>query len=238
MSAYLWALKGNTMQAFINWSGGKDCTLALHKVLDQKQLRVASLFTTISREHQRVSMHGVRKELITRQAQSLGISSRKVYLPENLDMPVYDTYMKHEMALMKQRGLDHVVCGDIFLEDLRKYREEKLSSAGIQAHFPLWKINTTDLLKEFIALGYKAVIVCVDQSKLDNSFLGRELNLELINDLPAHVDPCGENGEYHSFVYDGPIFNEPINIRQGEVVERSYTHEGKDFGFGFMDLTL
>lgn len=224
------------MNAFINWSGGKDCTLALHHILEQKQLRVQYFFTTISREHQRVSMHGVRKELITRQAQSIGIRSRKLYLPENLDMAVYDEHMKHEMLLMKERGITEAICGDIFLEDLRRYREEKLSTVGITAHFPLWKRNTTELLREFIGLGYKAIVVCVNKQYLDASFLGRELDEEFLNDLPANVDPCGEHGEFHTFVYDGPIFAQPVFIQKGEVVSKTYVHNAEEFSYGFIDL--
>lgn len=224
------------MNAFINWSGGKDCTLALHHVLEQKQLRVQYLFTTISREHQRVSMHGVRKELITRQAQALGIGSRKLYLPENPDMPVYDEHMRHEMLLMKERGITEAICGDIFLEDLRRYREEKLGAVGIKAHFPLWKRDTTELLLEFIGLGYKAMVVCVNKQYLDRSFLGRELNEQFINDLPANVDVCGEHGEFHTFVYDGPIFRQPVQVRKGEQVTKSYEHDGQRFEFDFLDL--
>lgn len=224
------------MNAFINWSGGKDCTLALHHVLEQKRLRVQYLFTTISREHQRVSMHGVRKELITRQAQALGIRSRKLYLPEQLDMPAYDEHMRHEMLLMKERGISEAVCGDIFLEDLRRYREEKLSAVGINTHFPLWKRDTKELLREFIGLGYKAVVVCVNKQYLNDSFLGRTLDEQFLSDLPAGVDPCGENGEFHTFVYDGPIFSQPVFIKQGEQVTRAYEHDGQRFEFGFLDL--
>lgn len=224
------------MKAFINWSGGKDCTLALHHVLAQQQYEVQYLFTTISRAFQRVSMHGVRKELITRQARAIGIPSRKLYLPENLDMPAYDAYMQHEMQLMRQRGISTAICGDIFLEDLRAYREEKLEAAGIQAYFPLWKRPTKDLMEEFTGLGYKAVVVCVNHQHLDDSFLGRELSIGFLNDLPSGVDPCGENGEFHTFVYDGPIFQQPVFIRPGDKVVRSYTHEGQPFSFGFLDL--
>jgi uncharacterized protein (TIGR00290 family) len=223
-------------KAFINWSGGKDCTMALHKILSENKFKPEFLFTTISKEHQRVSMHGVRKELITRQALSLGIHSRKMYLPESNNHGLYEKLMKHEMLLMKERGIGVSVFGDIFLEDLRKYREENLKASGMEAVFPLWKSNTGELVKEFIDLGYKAVIVSIDKRKLDESYLGKELNHELINEFPDNVDPCGENGEFHTFVHTGPIFNAPVKFEPGEKVSRSYTHNNEKFEYGFIDL--
>lgn len=224
------------MRAFINWSGGKDCTLALHHILHQKDVKVDYLFTTISREHQRVSMHGVRKEMITRQAMSIGIPSRKLYLPEKTDRPVYDQFMAHEMKLMKQRGISDAIFGDIFLEDLRKYREEKLKSVEMNAHFPLWGKPTSQLLTEFIGLGYKAMIVSVNYEHLDQSFLGKTLDHELVKHFPSQVDVCGENGEFHTFVYDGPIFHSPIKMVLGEKVTKTYSHQDKNYEFGFLDL--
>lgn len=225
-------------KAFINWSGGKDCTMALHKVLEEKIVKAEFLFTTISREHQRVSIHGIRKELITRQALSLGIHSRKMYLPDSNDINVYNKLMKYEMFFMKDKGINVSVSGDIFLEDLRKYREDKMKEVEIKSVFPLWKIDTKELIKEFIDLGYKAIIVSVDKSKLDASFLGTELNESLINELPEGIDVCGENGEFHTFVYDGPIFNYPIKFEKGERVDKEYSHDGKIFEYGFIDLKI
>jgi uncharacterized protein (TIGR00290 family) len=223
-------------KAFINWSGGKDCTMALHEILEQKKYSVEFLFTTLSRQFQRVSMHGVRKELITRQALALGIHSRKLYLPEQTSMNVYDQFMANEMVLMKERGIHHSIFGDIFLEDLRKYREEKLKSSSIQAHFPLWKKDTRELLKRFLGLGYKTTIVSIDKRKLDEKFLGRDLDESFLNELPSDVDPCGENGEFHTFVYDGPIFKEQVKMQKGEIVKKNYTHDGNNFEYAFLDL--
>lgn len=223
-------------KAFINWSGGKDCTLALHKVTEEKELSVEFLFTSLSRQYQRVSMHGVRKEMITRQGLALGIPSRKLYLPENTTMEVYDQHMQNEMMLMKERGINHCIFGDIFLEDLRKYREEKLKAVHIQPHFPLWKKDTTALLKEFIDLGYKSIIVSVDSQKINPNFLGRELSYEFLAELPGSVDPCGENGEFHTYVFAGPLFHEPIKFEKGEIVKKNYTHDGKEFEYAFLDL--
>jgi uncharacterized protein (TIGR00290 family) len=223
-------------KAFVNWSGGKDCTLALHTVLQEKKYSVEFLFTSLSRQFQRVSMHGVRKEMITRQAMALGIHSRKLYLPEQTDMSIYDQFMQNEMLLMKERGITNSVFGDIFLEDLRKYREEKLQALSIKAHFPLWKKDTTLLLKQFIDLGYRSIIVSIDKQKLDERFLGQTLSYDLINELPSGVDPCGENGEFHTFVYSGPIFSEEIKIQKSEIVRKNYTHEGKIFEYAFLDI--
>jgi uncharacterized protein (TIGR00290 family) len=181
-------------------------------------------------------MHGVRKELITRQAFALGIPSRKLYLPEQTSMQVYDQFMANEMLLMKERGIHHSVFGDIFLEDLRKYREKKLNSLDMEAHFPLWKQDTKELLKRFLDLGYKTIIVSIDKRKLDDKFLGRELNEDFLSELPSDVDPCGENGEFHTFVYDGPIFTEPVKLQKSEIVKKNYTHDGNTFEYAFLDL--
>ncbi len=226
--------------AFINWSGGKDCTFALHKLLEEKKYQPEFLFTTCSSDYQRVSMHGVRKELITRQALSMGIKSRKLYIPQDHTMEIYNKFMAHEMQLMKQRGINHAVFGDIFLEDLKKYREQKLHEAGLEGVFPLWKRNTTELLREFLALGYKTMIICINAKKLNPSFLGRTIDEDFINELPSDVDCCGENGEFHTFVYNGPVFKKAIAVKTGERVYREYksndpTH---DTGFWYLDLQL
>ncbi|MCX7729028.1 MAG: ATP-binding protein, partial [Bacteroidia bacterium] len=171
-------------QAFISWSGGKDSTLALHYALNENKWDIKFLFVTINKESQRVSMHGVRKELITRQGLSIGIHTRKMYLPESTTTEMYEKMMKHEMLLMQQRGIHTAIFGDIFLEDLKKYRENQLNSINMHSYFPLWKKNTLDLYKEFVTLGYKAKIVSVNLKKLDKSFLGKDLTLELLNEFP------------------------------------------------------
>lgn len=153
-------------------------------------------------------------------------------------MKVYEDFMTHEMKLMKTRGIDNSIFGDIFLEDLKKYRQEKLKALEMNAHFPVWGNDTKELLKEFVGLNYKAVIVSIDKQKLNENFLGREINIELLNDLPENVDPCGENGEFHTFVYSGPAFAQEIKIKKGEKVIKNYTHEGKIFEYGFLDLEL
>ncbi|MDP2387373.1 MAG: diphthine--ammonia ligase [Bacteroidota bacterium] len=222
---------------FLNWSGGKDCTMALFKLLEQKQ-SVDFLFTTLSKETNRVSMHGTSKELITRQAMSLGIHSRKLYLPVEMNMEVYNKHLLHEMKLMQAREINTAVFGDVFLEDLKEYREKQLASIGMKAVFPLWKRDTRELITEFIDRGFKAVIVCVNAKKLNKSFIGRTIDKDFVNELPDDVDVCGENGEYHSFVYDGPIFNKKINFELSETVRKHYASVdgGHDSEFYFLNI--
>ena len=210
-------------KAVFNWSGGKDSMLALHKIISQKELEISYLLTTISEQYQRVSQHGVRCVLLEKQVENLGFNIQKLDLPESPSMEVYNSLMRETMLGFKKQGITTAVFGDIFLEDLRKYREDQLNEVGIKAVFPLWKSNTLDSVKEFIKLGYKAIIVCVDSSKLDRSFVGRNLDMDFINDLPPYVDPCGENGEYHSFAFDGPLFKKRVDFQIGEIVFRTYS---------------
>jgi uncharacterized protein (TIGR00290 family) len=222
---------------FLNWSGGKDCTMALFKLKEQKQ-QVDFLFTTLSSETKRVSMHGTSKELITRQAMALNMHSRKLYLPKEVNMEVYGKHIAHEMKLMQARGINIAAFGDIFLEDLKQYREQQLAEIGMKAVFPLWKQDTKTLINEFIDKGFKAIIVCVNAKKLDKSFVGRTIDKAFINDLPSDVDVCGENGEYHSFVYDGPMFANSVNLELGETVLKHYpSSDGShDSDFYFLDV--
>jgi uncharacterized protein (TIGR00290 family) len=209
-------------KAIFNWSGGKDSALCLYHTLQNKEIEICSLVTTTNNANNRISMHGVRNNLLKAQAVSIGIPIKEIPLPEHASMEEYDRIMKGSMNEFINSGISYSVFGDIFLEDLRAYREEKLKEAGMQALFPLWKRPTTELMNEFIDLGFKAVIVCVNAKYLDASFLGRVLDHDLIADLPGNVDPCGENGEYHSFVFDGPIFQKPVEFVRGEIVEREY----------------
>lgn len=208
--------------AIFNWSGGKDSTLALHRVLVQKKFAVKYLLTTLSEKYQRISMHGVREILLEQQSASLGIPLKKIYLPENASMITYNEIMEKTMKGFAEEGIHDAIFGDIFLEDLKKYREEQLSQAGFTAHFPLWKEDSKDLLNEFLQLGYKTILVCINEKQLNKSFAGRIIDKDFINDLPAAVDPCGENGEFHSFVFEGPVFNIPVAFTKGEVVRRNY----------------
>lgn len=223
-----------------NWSGGKDSALALWRILQSPQYEIGCLLTSISETYQRISMHGVRVELLEAQAERIGIPLVKLLLPEKADMETYNQLMKEKLLELSAKGATASVFGDIFLEDLRAYRENKLAELDIKAIFPLWKLPTRQLVHEFIALGFKAIVTCVDERRLDKSFAGRIIDESFINDLPPGVDPCGENGEFHSFVFDAPYFSRPIDFEIGELVHRKYSAENTasalDGGFWYCDL--
>ncbi len=209
-------------KTYFNWSSGKDSSLALYYVLKQKEYDVSKLITTVNEDYERVSMHGLREDLLDKQAKSLGLSLEKIKLPAQVSMDSYNMTMKATIEQLKKGGYTHCVFGDIFLEDLREYRENQLKNVGIQGVFPLWKKNTKELLLEFLDLGFKAITVCVNAKYLDETFCGRVLDRQFLRDLPSNVDPCGENGEFHTFVFDGPIFKYPISFKVGEKVLRGY----------------
>jgi len=211
-----------------SWSGGKDSALALHALLQQpEQWEVVALLTSVSDEYQRVSHHGVREELLERQAEAIGLPLDKLRLPfkngpcTNAD---YEALVGEKLAGYVDRGVLHVGHGDIFLADLRAYREKNLAKLGMTGVFPIWQRDTRELVESFVTLGFRARLCCVEGSKLDGSFVGRELDLSLVADLPPGIDPCGENGEYHSFVYDGPIFQWPVEFETGIAVCRENRH--------------
>jgi uncharacterized protein (TIGR00290 family) len=235
-------------KTYFNWSGGKDSALALYHARKDKGLTPDLLLTSINASFQRISMHGVRSTLLDMQAESIGLPLHKINLPEGLTMPAYNEIMGTTVSSLHKQGYRDTIFGDIFLEDLRLYREEQLKPLGITAHFPLWKRDTKELLHEFIDLGFKTVLVCIKSELLDKSFAGRIIDRDFIKDLPANVDACGENGEFHTFVYDGPIFKRPIDFEIGEVVYREYASPKDDkdacfsstpasqMGFWFCDL--
>jgi uncharacterized protein (TIGR00290 family) len=212
----------STMKAFLNWSGGKDSALALYHARAEG-VSVEALLTSMNTVHGRISMHGVRRSLLLRQAESLRLPLHTLELPEEPGMDTYEAALRETHCGFTDAGFTMAVFGDIFLEDLRTYREGMLASDGLGARFPLWKRNTADLVTEFIALGFRAIIVCVNDRYLDKSFCGRALDASFLADLPAGVDPCGENGEYHSFVFHGPGFSSPVAFTRGETVYRTYT---------------
>jgi uncharacterized protein (TIGR00290 family) len=182
---------------------------------------VVSLLTTICKQYGRISHHGVRVELLKQQASALGISLHELYLPQvNCSMEDYEAAMEKTMLEYKDEGILTVAFGDIFLQDLREYRERNLAKVGMKAIFPIWHRDTTAIVGTFIDLGFKAYLTCVDGENLGRAFAGRPIDADLIRDLPDGVDPCGENGEFHSFVYDGPIFRRPVNLCIGEIVLR------------------
>lgn len=223
----------------MNWSGGKDSSLALYHSLKNKTLSIDYLLTNLSAEHNRISMHGVSFELLKLQAESLKIPLETMAIVKDASMTDYNALVSKKMAFFTTQHITNCVFGDIFLEDLKTYREKQLDTVGITAHFPLWKRPTSDIIKEFLALGFKAKVVSINANLLDKSFAGRELDQSFIDDLPEGVDVCGENGEFHSFVYDGPIFSTPIPVKVGDIVKKEYkSKENKewDSAFWFADL--
>ncbi|WP_299820796.1 diphthine--ammonia ligase [uncultured Pontibacter sp.] len=210
------------MKSFFNWSGGKDAALCLYHTLQQKQYDVELLLTTLSSVTKRVTMHGVRQELLEQQATSIGLPLQKILLPEDASMAAYDNTMKNALLPLQNQEFTHAIFGDINLEDLRLYREQQLAQVNMQAVFPLWGKPTKMLVREFIDLGFKAVVVSANARVLNESFVGRILDHDFIDDLPATVDPAGENGEYHTFVFDGPIFRNPVKYTLGEKVLKTY----------------
>ena len=211
------------------WSGGKDSTLALYELQETTNYQVAALLTTITEGYDRISMHGVRTVLLKQQTEAIGIPLKKIIISQNATNEQYEHQMKDALAAYQQNGVSEVVFGDIFLKDLRTYREKNLAKIGMKALFPLWQKDTRYLAEKFIDLGFKAIITCVDSQTLDGAFVGRFFDKELLADLPKNLDACGENGEFHSFVFDGPLFTEPIRFEKGEVVLR-------DERFWFCDL--
>lgn len=212
----------------VSWSGGKDSAMTLHEIRKNPNVEIAALLTTITEGFDRISMHGVRRVLLERQADSLGLPLEKIVIPQKATNEAYESEMKRVLTKYKEQGVRAVASGDIFLEDLRKYREENLAKIGMSGIFPIWKRDTVELGRAFINLGFKAVVTCLDPKYLAPSFAGRHINEDFLRDLPARVDPCGENGEFHSFVFAGPIFKEEIAFSLGEVVLRD--------SFWFCDL--
>jgi uncharacterized protein (TIGR00290 family) len=202
------------------WSGGKDSAMALHCLLRDPAFEVAGLLTTVTEGYERISMHGVRCELLRQQAASIGLPLEEVRIPPQCPNTIYESRMAEAVLRYRERGILHLGFGDIFLRDLRAYRETNLARVGMSALFPLWDIDTRELAARFLAGGFRARTACIDPRKLDRSFAGRELDAAFFRELPIGVDPCGENGEFHTFVFDGPIFPSPVPVVTGQVVER------------------
>ncbi len=202
--------------------------MALHSLLRDPRYEVISLLTTVTEVYERISMHGVRNELLQRQAESIGLPLEQVRIPPQCPNSTYEERVGDAMQRFRGEGVCHVAFGDIFLEDLRAYREEKLARASMSALFPIWKVDTRELAQRFLKDGFRAIAACIDPRKVDKSFAGRELDESFFRELPEDVDPCGENGEFHTFVFGGPIFHATVGVRTGEVVERD--------GFVFCDL--
>lgn len=209
-------------KAYLNWSSGKDAAFALYLLQQQNEYSVQKLVTTINSEVDRVSMHGLRKDLLLQQGESIVIPIQLISLPGKVPMSDYNRIMEQETFELKAAGFTHSVFGDIFLEDLKQYREQQLQKVEIEAVFPMWKMDTSKLMQDFLSAGFKAITVSVNAAVLDQSFCGRIIDSDFIADLPSGVDPCGENGEFHTFVFDGPIFSKPVSFQKGEIVERSF----------------
>lgn len=212
----------------MSWSGGKDSCLALYELLQSREYEVAALLTTVTRDYDRVSMHGVRRVLLERQAESLGLTLRQVPIPVGASNEEYEREMAAAFSEYRERGVEEVVFGDLFLEDVRAYREQFLARHKMRGLYPVWMRDTGEFVREFIALGFRAVVTCVNSEALDGSFAGRLIDEEFIASLPAGVDPCGERGEFHSFVFAGPSFKDEVGFTVGERVFRD--------SFWFCDL--
>ncbi len=223
------------MNTILNWSSGKDAALAYYLLEAEKQYTVSSLLTTVNAEKDRVVMHGVRKELLQLQAEHINIPLSIIELPPAPTNDVYAQTMKEALTAINDSGISHAAFGDIFLEDLKSYREEQLRSVGFNAVFPLWGRDTKELVELIEDVGIEAIIICAKAKGLGKGFLGRRVDRQLINDLPDGIDPCGENGEFHTFVYNAPYFSKPIDINKGEVVYTEYNNN-PEHGFYFLDI--
>lgn len=212
----------------LSWSGGKDSALALHALLTDPSINVCGLVTTVTDEYERVSMHGVRTELIHAQAEAFGLPVHTVRMPPSASNAEYEQATTTALRSLRESGVEAIAFGDLFLRDVREYRERLVEATGLRPAFPIWGRPTAPLARDFVRSGFRAVLVCVDPRQLDVSVCGSEFDHALLDTLPRHADPCGENGEFHTFVYDGPMFTAPIAVQRGEIVERS--------GFVFCDL--
>jgi uncharacterized protein (TIGR00290 family) len=236
------------MKCIFNWSGGKDSALALYHCLQNPDLEIVYLVTTINDAADRISMHGVRTELLIKQAEAIGIPLYQIRLPEMPGMQEYDDVMRYHLTSLKNEGVTHSIFGDIFLQDLKDYRDARLSEVGLKGVYPLWKRDTSELINEFLNLGFGTVIACTQQ-RLER-IVGKEISRELIDALPDDVDVCGENGEFHTFTFKGPIFTNPIKYKTGVKVFKEYAApknaddscvsvtDTKPCGFWYCDLLL
>lgn len=215
-------------KVLLSWSSGKDAAWALHGLRQQSDVEVVGLLTTLNEAFDRVAMHGVREALLEAQAGAVGLPLWKVPLPWPCSNEEYEARMARVCAEAAGQGVEAMAFGDLFLEEVRDYRVQKLAGTGLRPLFPIWNADTAGLAREMAAHGLKAILVCVDPKALDATFAGREFDTALLAELPSSVDPCGERGEFHTFAWDGPMFRQPVPVRRGEVVERD--------GFVFADL--
>lgn len=217
-------------KALLSWSSGKDSAWSLHVLRTRREVEVVGLLTTVNEVHSRIAMHAVRVELLEAQAKAVGLPLWKIPIPSPCSNAEYEAAMLAAIEKAKREGIGSVAFGDLFLEDIRRYREEQLKATGVSPLFPIWAMPTMELAREMIESGLRARVTCVDPKPLSDSFVGREFDAQFLADLPPAVDPCGERGEFHTFAYDGPMFQHPVPVRLGEIVERD--------GFVFADLLL
>lgn len=235
---------GEKHKAIFCWSGGKDSAYALYRIIVENHYEVKYLLTTVNKTFRRISMHGVREELLHAQAEALGFPLLKVEVEEGSNVE-YERQMEAVLSKAKDEGIEFVIFGDIFLEDLRAYREANLAKVGMKAVFPLWQKPTTELVRDFIDKQFRTVLCCTNDAYLGKEWLGREIDGHFLRDLPHQVDPCGENGEYHTFCFDGPVFRQRIAIVPGETVYKPLDIKMNESGqspvtkgFWFIDLLL
>lgn len=225
----------------LSWSSGKDAAYTLHKLRQSEKYTIRSLFSTLDEKTRKISMHGIHESLLDAQAAALGIPVQKLYLPADLPEDAYAKIIKEKLLDFRKQGITSFAFGDILLDDLKSYREKQLAAANIEAVFPLWKRDTKILAREIIGSGIRAVVVTVNSAVLDAGFLGREYDGSFLTDLPAGVDPCGENGEFHTFVYDAPFFRNPVSFKKGKIFSREFHGDSKkektwDTSFLFLEL--
>jgi uncharacterized protein (TIGR00290 family) len=217
-------------RTLVSWSSGKDSAWLVHALRAMPDVEIGALLTTVNEDAQRVAMHAVRTELLEAQAEALGVPLLQVPIPHRCSNEIYERVMGETVRQAVSNGFTHVAFGDLFLEDVRRYREERLAGSGLTPIFPLFGADTRALAQDMVAAGLRARLTCVDPAQLDRSFAGREFDAQLLRDLPASVDPCGERGEFHSFAYRGPMFAREVPVALGVIVERD--------GFVFADLVL
>jgi uncharacterized protein (TIGR00290 family) len=217
------------MKILVSWSSGKDSAWMLHLLKQDPSIEVGGLLTTMNEQFDRVAMHAVRRGMLEQQADAAGVPLRTIPLPWPCTNEQYEERMRAAVAQAVAEGFTHMAFGDLFLEDVRRYREQKLAGSGLTPLFPVWGMPTDQLAVEMVESGLRSVLTCVNPKQLDRSFAGRQFDRALLADLPAGVDKCGERGEFHSFAYDGPMFNRPIAVTVGEVVDRD--------GFVFADVS-
>jgi uncharacterized protein (TIGR00290 family) len=222
-------------KAIFCWSGGKDSALCLHQVFTENTFDVKYLMTTINAEFNRISMHGVRESLLDAQADFIGIPLLKMYVSETSN-EAYEKQMEKVLLKAKSEDVEYVIFGDIFLEDLRVYRENNRAKIGMKAVFPLWKKDTKVLIHDFLEQRFQTITCCVSDKYLDENFVGQIVDTDFLSRLPANVDPCGENGEFHTFCFDGPIFKNKINFAIGEKLYKSTEYLNEEYGFWYCDL--